>query len=138
VPLHPTPLYSILANLVLGILLARLWSLGATEGMITGLYLALAGLVRFVEEGFRGEPQTPWIGGLRLYQWLAVALLVTGAWITTVAQDPVPRHGLSLGIPVLGLAMGFGVLCVLAMGVDFPRSNRRFARLAPVDPEEGG
>lgn len=133
VPLHPTPLYSLLANLVIGVFLARVWILGATEGMIIGLYLVLSGLVRFVEESYRGEPQTPSVAGLRLYQWLAVALLVVGSVVTTVARTPVPDRGLSFSGPVLGLAVGFGLLCTFAMGVDFPRSNRRFARLAPVE-----
>jgi hypothetical protein len=101
--------------------------------MIIGLYLILSGLVRFVEESYRGEPQTPWVAGLRLYQWLAVLLLVIGAFVTTVARTPVPHHGLSFSGPVLGLAVGFGLLCTFAMGVDFPGSTRRFARLAPVE-----
>ncbi len=133
VPLHPTPLYSLLANLVIGVFMVRLWTLGTPEGVIIGAYLILAGLGRFVEEGYRGEPQTPWLLGLRLYQWLAVVLVVVGALVTTVARTPVPGHGLSSSAPVLGLAVGFGILCTLAMGLDFPRSRRRFARLAPVE-----
>jgi Flp pilus assembly protein protease CpaA len=75
------------------------------------------------------------VAGLRLYQWLAVALLVVGAVVTTAARTPVPDRGLSFSGPVLGLAVGFGLLCTFAMGVDFPGSNRRFARLAPVEEQ---
>ena len=38
VPIHPTQLYSILGNVIIGLLLARLWSLAAPLPLITGLY----------------------------------------------------------------------------------------------------
>ncbi len=44
-------------------------------------------LHRFVEEGYRDEPQTAIIAGLRLYQWIAIALTIAGALITAVAQS---------------------------------------------------
>ncbi|HET7039073.1 MAG TPA: prolipoprotein diacylglyceryl transferase family protein, partial [Gemmatimonadales bacterium] len=84
VPVHPTPLYSILGNLVIGVLLARLWSLGAPLSLIAGAYLMLSGLARFVEESYRGEPQTPIVGGLRLYQWLAILSFGAGIGLTTL------------------------------------------------------
>ncbi|HWI57148.1 MAG TPA: prolipoprotein diacylglyceryl transferase family protein, partial [Bacillota bacterium] len=77
-PIHPTPLYSILTNVVIGILLLRLRLGGAGPFQIAGLYLLLAGLSRFVEEAYRGEPQTWRFAGLPLYQWMAVGSLVFG------------------------------------------------------------
>jgi protein-S-isoprenylcysteine O-methyltransferase Ste14 len=132
-PLHPTPLYSILANVVLGVLLARLWTVGASEGVIAGTYLVLAGLCRFVEEAYRGEPQTPWLAGLRLYQWLAVILVLLGAITTTVARSPVPPASLGFHPALVASSVAYGLACFVAMGVDFPGSKRRFARLAPVE-----
>ena len=130
VPLHPTPVYSILSNIVIGTILARLWSVGAALGLIAGGYFLLTGLARFVEEAYRGEPQTPVVRGLRVYQWLAIAFLGVGAVLTTrpVVAAPAPGAG-GLGALLL-VALGVGILCGVAMGVDFPRSNRRFARLA--------
>lgn len=58
VPLHPTPLYSITGNLVLGVALLRLRALGAADVLIVGLYLILSGIAGFVEESYRAEPQT--------------------------------------------------------------------------------
>lgn len=132
IPLHPNPLYSILANLVIGLLLLRLWALGASEGLVIGGYLMLAGIGRFVEEAYRGEPQTPLIWGLRLYQWLSVVLLLTGAAVTVTARVPAPDTGPGLHPPTILFAGLFALTCLFAMGVDFPRSNLRFARLAPV------
>ncbi|MBL9150699.1 MAG: prolipoprotein diacylglyceryl transferase [Phycisphaerae bacterium] len=128
VPVHPTPLYSILANLVLGALLVRLASVGAPASMVVGAYLFLAGCVRFVEESRRGEPHTPVRGGLRLYQWCAIALAVLGVALTTIASP-------ALGAPTwpspttLALAVAIGGIHVVAMGVDWPEGTRRFSRL---------
>jgi hypothetical protein len=131
VPLHPTPLYSILGNLVLGVVLLRLWSVGATFGLIAGVYLLLGGIARFVEESYRGEPQTPVIGGLRVYQWLAVISAVAGAAVTTLGGGTAGTVSLVPAPAVIGFAVLFGALTAFAMGVDFPGSPRRFARLAP-------
>ncbi len=129
VPVHPTPLYSILANLVVGLFLARLWGLGVAPPLIVGAYLLLAGLARFVEESYRGEPQTPIVAGLRLYQWFAIASTVAGAVVTVLpGGDSAPEADPGWLSPAVGL--GVGLLYWFAMGVDFPASNRRFSRLA--------
>ncbi|MCG6956931.1 MAG: prolipoprotein diacylglyceryl transferase [Gemmatimonadetes bacterium] len=62
-PLHPTPMYSIAGNLVIGVLLIRLRTLAAPESLIVGVYFMLSACARFVEESYRGEPQTPVVGG---------------------------------------------------------------------------
>ena len=53
--IHPTQLYSIAGNLVIGLALVRLWFLHAPLALIAGLYLLLTGLARFVEEACRGD-----------------------------------------------------------------------------------
>jgi protein-S-isoprenylcysteine O-methyltransferase Ste14 len=130
VPLHPTPLYSILGNFVIGVLLLRLWSLGASYGIIAGVYLMLAGIARFVEESYRGEPQTMIVGGLRIYQWMAVLSFAFGIVLTMIpgGQSPGLAFALDARVAVAGLL--YGLLTGFAMGVDFPGSARRFARLA--------
>ncbi|MGA7161478.1 MAG: prolipoprotein diacylglyceryl transferase family protein [Bacteroidota bacterium] len=128
VPIHPTPLYSILWNLFTGLILARLWSLHASLGLIAGLYLILNGLGRFVEEAYRGEPQTPSFGRMRLYQWIAVASVVCGGVLTTANSSSATPNWQFSWIAV-GAAAGFGFVTWFALGVDFPNSNRRFARL---------
>ena len=128
VPLHPTALYSIVANVFIGILLLRLWIAGAPLTFITGAFFILSGLARFVEEHYRGEPQTRVIGGLRLYQWMSMASLVAGAALTVVPSPAAPpMHGLS--IPSIAAALIAGGVAYFAYGADFPQSNRRFARL---------
>ncbi len=128
VPTHATPLYSILWNIVTGVALARLWILHPPLHLIAGLYLILNGLGRFVEEAYRGEPQTPVIARLRMYQWMAIGSIVTGALLTALGQGvpaPTPHCSLISLLP----AFAFGAICWFALGVDFPHANRRFARL---------
>jgi protein-S-isoprenylcysteine O-methyltransferase Ste14/membrane-associated phospholipid phosphatase len=128
VPIHPTPLYSILWNIFIGIILARLWSLHTSPTLIAGLYLSLNGLGRFVEESYRGEPQTKILGKLRLYQWIAIASVVAGAVLTTVStSSEIPSA--QFNWTSLITAAGFGLVTWFALGVDFPHSNKRFARL---------
>jgi membrane-associated phospholipid phosphatase/protein-S-isoprenylcysteine O-methyltransferase Ste14 len=129
VPIHPTPLYSILWNIVIAIVMLRLWFLHSPLCLIAGMYLILTGLGRFVEEPYRGEPQTPIYAGLRLYQWLAVLSVVGGILATIFGnkQDaPLPQ----VNSEAIVSALIFAVICTFAYGVDFPNSNVRFSRLA--------
>lgn len=128
VPLHATPLYSILWNVVVALVVGRLWSLHVPLHFVAGIYLLLSGLGRFVEESYRGEPQTKVIAGLRLYQWVALSSIVSGATITAIGSSaPAPTPSFD---PVSMLAaLGFGAFTFVALGVDFPDSTRRFSRL---------
>src|SRR5204862_159281 len=90
VPAHPPPLYAILASLATGAILLRLWMLALPLSFVGGTYLVLMGLSRFVEEHYRGEPQTASVGGLRLYQWLAIGFVIVGAGVTAIGGHPAP------------------------------------------------
>jgi protein-S-isoprenylcysteine O-methyltransferase Ste14 len=127
VPIHPTQLYSILSNAFLGSILARLWLSGCPLSLICGVYAIGNGCARFVEEGYRGEPQTRVVWGLRLYQWIAAGSVCIGALLTSLRSTPAP----ALAFTNSGLlcAAAFALLSAAAMGMDFPESNRLFARL---------
>jgi prolipoprotein diacylglyceryltransferase len=128
VALHPTPVYSIVWTTLTLCVLIVLWLLAFPLPFIGGSYLILIGVGRFVEEHYRGEPQTAWLAGLRLYQWLAIGFVVIGAGVTAVggpqAPTPVPP-GLE-ATPALALV---AVVTYIAFGVDFPAASRRFSRL---------
>lgn len=127
-PIHPTQFYSILGNLIAGGLLLRLYLAGCSQNIIVGLYLAMAGLSRFVEESYRGEPQTRKWHGLPEYQWLAILSVLIGCILLAIPMSsPVPLPEASPALPWAATLIG----CVTAimMSVDFPDSNRRFARL---------
>jgi hypothetical protein len=137
VPIHATPLYSIASNVVVGILLARLRVLGAPNALIVGTFLMLGGLARFVEESYRGEPQTPVIAGLRSYQWIAVVSVLAGIVCTTLPAAPGPSGFALPSARLIGAALAMAAITGFAMGVDFPASNRRFSRLAAANRLDG-
>jgi hypothetical protein len=129
VPVYPTPLYSILWNIVIVLVLTRLWFLECSASMIAGLYFILIGLGRFVEESYRGEPQTPIFGKLRIYQWFCIGFLAAGAILTCIPSPSAPGS-LGWSWHQSPIALICGLAAWAAMGVDFPASNRRFARLS--------
>jgi protein-S-isoprenylcysteine O-methyltransferase Ste14 len=127
VSLHPTQLYSIGCNLVTGLILLRLYRLQMPAVFITGIYLVMNGLGRFVEESLRGEAQTPYWGGMRIYQWIAIINILAGGIFTAIPQTVTLSFQFNIGTVFLAIATG--ILVLIASGVDFPSSNRRFARL---------
>jgi len=128
--IYPTQLYSIIGNLVVAAVLVWLWTAGASLTLVGGLYLVLAGLVRFVEEGYRGEPLTKVVAGLHSYQWFAIGMVIAGLFVMTVDSPAAPPLSASALLPALGIGLVFFVVCGFAMGVDFPESQRRFSRLS--------
>ncbi|HYP75959.1 MAG TPA: prolipoprotein diacylglyceryl transferase family protein [Polyangiaceae bacterium] len=128
-PLHPTQLYSVLWNVLVGLVISRLWTLRCSLPLICGMYLICTGLGRFVEESYRGEPQTPVYGRLRLYQWIAIATLLIGGALTTL-EGPRSSGAAALHAGGWWLAALVGLIVAAALGVDFPESKRRFSRLA--------
>jgi prolipoprotein diacylglyceryltransferase len=110
-------------------MVARLWLSGAEFTIIIGIYFILTGFGRFVEESYRGEPQTPRFAGLSLYQIVSVLMVLAGIGVTMVrnaGQAPDPRFDWE----AVAASAFFAVFVFFAFGVDFPNSNRRFARLA--------
>lgn len=128
VPIHATPVYSILWNAVIGAALLRLLQLHSSATLICGVYLLLSGAGRFVEEAYRGEPQTLTVCGLRLYQWIAVLTVVAGA-VATCAHGPAMPQIFALRMSSILVATGCSAVAWFVTGVDFPESSRRFARL---------
>ncbi|MDR3774591.1 MAG: prolipoprotein diacylglyceryl transferase [Terracidiphilus sp.] len=127
-PIHATQVYSIACNVVIGAALLRLYQLRVSGATICGVYLLLSGAGRFVEEAYRGEPQTKSFFGLHFYQWIAVACVVAGAAITTAPSSALPElNAIRPGTVVLVIVCS--AISWFVTGVDFPDSSRRFARL---------
>ncbi len=125
--LYPTQFYSMAANLLSFFVLWRLFTLEMPAALIAGVYLILSGVFRFVEESLRGEPQTPYFMGMRVYQWLALASVLLGMLLSGMPSAPLAAGGLSSG---LWLQAGLYFLLIwFVYGVDFPNSTRRFSRL---------
>lgn len=128
IAVHVTPVYSILWSALTGVVLFRLITLHASSAFLCGIFFLLSGCGRFVEEAYRGEPQTRILFGLRFYQWMAILSVLLGAVLTCVKDTtPLFLHTVSAASVVTALACG--LLTWFVSGVDFPESNRRFARL---------
>lgn len=125
--LYPTQFYSISSNFLTFFFLIRLVSLGMPSSFITGMYLILNGSFRFVEESLRGEPQTPYFMGMRVYQWLALLSIFLGIGFTCIKTTPLLLGTMNFSLILNSIIYGFLVL--FAYGIDFPKSNKRFSRL---------
>src|SRR5206468_12543083 len=122
VPVYPTALISLVWMLYVGACLLRLWAAGAPVTFVLGAYFILAGLGRFVEEHYRGEPQTRVVLGLRVYQWLSIASVVIGAALMAGGNTPAPPP-VALDARAWIIAAITGLCTYIAYGVDFPRLN---------------
>ena len=129
-PIYPTQLYSIIGNLLLGGLLIWLWQSAVPMTLLAGIYLAVSGATRFIEEGYRGEPQTKIILGLHIYQWFAIAMFLGGMIIMLFDSPAVPAIQADSLLPAIMAGVVFFVVCGLAMSVDLPDSKKKFTRLS--------
>lgn len=77
VPLHPTEVYHMLANLMVFGALTLRYKRRAFEGEILSLYLVFYSAGRFLVEFFRGDDRGFW-GPLSIPQWLCLLLFVSG------------------------------------------------------------
>jgi len=127
---YATPLFSALSNLAIAWILFIAWRSHASAFLIGGLYLLLTAFARFAEEAWRGEPQTPWKYGLSLYQWISVAIALSGVGLSMIASEPVAA-GPGLSAMALVTAGGVALILAFAMSVDWPESRRPLSRLAP-------
>ncbi|MBS0242080.1 MAG: prolipoprotein diacylglyceryl transferase [Proteobacteria bacterium] len=129
-PILPTQLFSLLANVLIGLVLIRMARSGADIAHIIAAYLVTMGLSRFCEEASRGEPNTPIRCGLNLYQWLAIAVALAGLALALVAPLgtlPSPR------LPTFGAwlsTLPFVLLWTTAFSVDWPRTGWPLSRLS--------
>ena len=89
VRVHPTPLYECAAYLAIFLLLTWRGRAERPTGTQFGLYLALAGLARFLVEFVRVNPRV--LLGLTSAQWMSLASLVVGiAILANRARAPRP------------------------------------------------
>jgi phosphatidylglycerol:prolipoprotein diacylglycerol transferase len=74
---HPTPLYELVAGLVIGLWLWRRGAKPHGTGAIVGQYLALTGIARFLVEFVRRNPKVLW--GLSNAQLASLGSIIAGA-----------------------------------------------------------
>lgn len=134
-PLYPTPLFSIYANLFAAALLVRLYLDHQSASALLAGYLAIAGLSRFAEEGYRGEATVRRWRGLTMYQWLALGQLTAAAVVGLIDSPPLPPLQALTSLEWL-VALVAAVGAGFAMGADFPDLDAPLARLTPASASE--
>ena len=77
VPVHPTQLYEAIPLVALAVLLTRLRATGTPDRRVFGVYLLLAGLLRFAIEFLRVDERV--LLGLSVAHLAALAAMATGA-----------------------------------------------------------
>jgi len=90
IPVHPTQLYHAAANLLIVILLLKLFKRPAFRGALMWVYLLAYGLLRFVIEFYRGDVR-PMVGFLSLNQVVCLAFIFVGG--TMLARRFLVRAG---------------------------------------------
>jgi phosphatidylglycerol:prolipoprotein diacylglycerol transferase len=83
VPLHPTQLYEAGAETLIFLILYRGFHRPHRDGAIIGWYLIFYPAARFLIDFFRHYDQpNPFGGPLAATQWVALALMAAGIWLT--------------------------------------------------------
>jgi phosphatidylglycerol:prolipoprotein diacylglycerol transferase len=96
---HPTPIYELIAGLLIGY---YLWLRGAKSrplGQITGEYLILSGIARFLVEFIRINPKVYW--GMSNAQLASLGSVVAGLVFIVVARWHAGRTQVASEIPVV-------------------------------------
>ena len=84
VRVHPTPIYEFLQSVAIFAILWRIKNMGLAPGVISWLYLVLAGLARFTVEFWRVNPVLT--GGLSEAQWISLILMAVGSGMLTLRR----------------------------------------------------
>ncbi|NQV15518.1 prolipoprotein diacylglyceryl transferase [bacterium] len=128
--LHPTQIYSVLANMAIYgtiLMLAILWETRPV-GALAAVYMGLYGLKRFSVEFIRGEYPRVYFFGLTIWQWFSLSFVLQGLVIfALVIFNPtfVGVAGPGLGIQSLQSALGVLVLASAILGLAYGTHGRK-------------
>ena len=136
-PVVPTQAFSLLGNLFLFLAQLRLAALDAPASFVVAVFLIGNAAARFVEEAYRGEPQTPIYAGLKLYQWLALGQFLLGCLIALAHSDAtgLPTTGPADWLPITAISLAFAAAASFAYSIDLPEGTVRWSRLTPKHPQ---
>jgi phosphatidylglycerol:prolipoprotein diacylglycerol transferase len=96
VPLHPTQMYSVMGNCALFLFLNWIATRELSAGQLTGAYLLIGSIGRFLVEFLRGVP-TKKYWGMSPFQLVAAALAVLGGVVFLIASLGPAREAFTPG-----------------------------------------
>ncbi|MBT3681384.1 MAG: hypothetical protein HN995_14715 [Candidatus Marinimicrobia bacterium] len=128
--LHPTQLYSVLANTVIYLTILTLsifWD-ERPVGMLIAMYMGMYGIKRFNVEFLRGEFPRVYFSGLTIWQWFSVSFIVLGLGIMTYVLSGgmiIGKYSVSEGIQSLRATLGVLILAPVIMGLAYGTHGRK-------------
>jgi len=128
--LHPTQIYSALANGLIYLLLLGLWLLWDTRpaGALAGIYMGLYGLKRFSVEFLRGEFPRVYILGLTLWQWFSLLFVALGGLlmlVTFLFGNQLGTVDPAYGWESMSSSLGLLGLTAVVMGLAYGTHGRK-------------
>jgi phosphatidylglycerol:prolipoprotein diacylglycerol transferase len=96
---HPTPIYELIAGLAIGYYLWRRGASAKPLGQITGEYLILSGVARFLVEFIRINPKIYW--GMSNAQLASLGSILVGIVFVVVAKRYGARRAVGVNAPVV-------------------------------------
>jgi phosphatidylglycerol:prolipoprotein diacylglycerol transferase len=96
---HPTPIYELIAGLAIGYYLWRRGASAKPLGQITGEYLILSGVARFLVEFIRINPKIYW--GMSNAQIASLGSIVAGIVFIVAARWHAAKNAAAADLPVM-------------------------------------
>lgn len=100
----PVPLIEAVCNLVIFLILLRVFLKGKEKGMMIFLYMLIYPVVRFILEFFRGDAIRGFLFGLSTSQWISIALFAVAVWKLFLSKNRRNKKAVyAAGAVLLGL-----------------------------------
>jgi len=109
-------LYSIGINIIIGLVMIRLFNIGISSSFIVGIYLILIGTGRFAKKSLHGGSQIQHWAGIRISQWISIFFVLSGIIFTAIPDTTVLAF--QPNFLSLILASATGVLAAIVFGVN--------------------
>ncbi len=128
--LHPTQIYSALANLsiyAIILFLAFSWDTRSV-GILAAVYMILYGTKRFIVEFLRGEFPRIYFSGLSVWQWFSLTFVTLGFGIMIYALTQTPQVGpvnFESGFQGMISAMGVLAFTSATMGLAYGTHGKK-------------
>ncbi len=128
--LHPTQIYSALANLVIYLTMLTIWLSWETrpEGTLAATFMALYGLKRFSVEFLRGEFPRVYFRGLTLWQWFSLSFVTLGLGLLIfvfTAGRTIGYGNFASGFASIQSAQGIIIVTALILGLVYGTHGKK-------------
>ncbi|MBQ8549218.1 MAG: prolipoprotein diacylglyceryl transferase [Lachnospiraceae bacterium] len=103
----PVPLIEAVCNLVIFLILLRMFQKGKESGKMIFYYMLMYPAARFVLEFFRGDAIRGFLFGLSTSQWISIGLLAVAVWKLFFSKAKAKRGAICAGV-LLAITLAIG------------------------------